>query len=129
VAGTRVTGLRETVRALERYGASTQDLKGAFGKIADLVARRGLGRVQRGETGRLAASIRPAKTKNKAVVRAGGARVPYAGVRHWGGQIPKGPLVVGSRFLADPADESTDESVRLLHEELKHLADALGLNS
>lgn len=35
-------------------------------------------------SGRLRGSIRPSKSKNKAVVRAGGRGIPYASVQNWG---------------------------------------------
>jgi hypothetical protein len=40
--------------------------------------------VPRGTTGALAGSIRAGRGKTKAVVRAGGAKAPYAGVIHYG---------------------------------------------
>lgn len=115
----RVTGLRESVKALEQYGARTDDLKTAFGKITGLVVRKGQARVQR-DTGALADSIRPAKSKNKSVVRAGGARVPYAPRAHWSPDQ-------GTRFLSEPAAETVPEAIDLIIADLDAIARALGL--
>lgn len=115
----RVTGLREAVRALEKYGADAEDLKAAFAEITKLVQTKADRRVQR-DTGALAATIRPSKTKNKAVVRAGGARVPYAPRAHWSADQ-------GTRFLSEPADETVPEALRLIEKELSEIAHDLGL--
>lgn len=124
----RVTGLRQAVRALERYGVSTQDLKGVFESIGKMVLGTAQGRVPRGESGKLAGSMRAAKSKNKAVVRAGGARVQYAGVRHYGGQIPRSGRAEPTYFLSDPADQHANDAVREMETALKRLADSLGLD-
>lgn len=84
IGGVRVEGLRQLVRELETLGVEVGDLKDAFAAIArkgaDLAASFAPQR-----TGRLRASIRGNRAKNKAVVRAGSARlVPYAGVINYG---------------------------------------------
>jgi hypothetical protein len=58
-----------------------QDLKDANLQVAQAVLDAA--RPPR-RTGRLAASERAAGTQAAAIVRAGGARVPYAGPIHWG---------------------------------------------
>lgn len=77
----RVTGLRNTIRDLERAGADTQDMK-------ELIHGLGMIIVKAANppqiTGKLRDTIRAGKGKTKAVVRAGGARAPYAGVIHYG---------------------------------------------
>lgn len=79
----RVKGLRETVANLEALGVAVDDLKAVFGGIAQdasaIAARHAPSR-----TGRLRASIRGSKAKNKAVVRAGRSLVPYAGPINFG---------------------------------------------
>lgn len=109
----RVDGLRELVRDLERYGVASGDLKAAFGAISQDVADEAGSRVRR-QTGALAATIRPARTKNKAVVRAGNTTgVPYAGVVNY--QRP------GDEFLTGPANEDLDEKIARIEHELSEL--------
>lgn len=81
--GVRVEGLNKTVRALEKFGADVADLKGTFSEIAAEGARLASSYAPR-RTGRLAATIRGNKSKNKAVVTAGRARVPYAAPINYG---------------------------------------------
>src|SRR5690606_19193897 len=57
------------------------DLSGSLREGALVVAKAARPPVL---TGRLFMSIRPTATKTTGVVRAGGARVPYAGPIHWG---------------------------------------------
>lgn len=76
-SGAYVQGLRETVKALESLGVEVDDLKGVFNPLATKAAG-----IIRANTpvlsGRLSNSVKPNNAKNKAVVRAGAARVPYA---------------------------------------------------
>lgn len=111
--GTRVTGLRETIRNLERLGVNVQDLKEAFLDIANDVVQEA-GALVRRKTGALAATIRPAKSKNKAVVRAGnGTRVPYAGIINYNRP--------GDEFLTRPANENPEQKIA----KIEHNLDAL----
>lgn len=77
----RVGGLAKTVRALERAGADAQDMKALMHKLGMLVVNAAQ---PPSASGRLAATVRAGRGKTKAVVRAGGARAPYAGVIHYG---------------------------------------------
>lgn len=63
--------------------------------------KRGRGRRKTG--GALARSIRPGATSKAAVIRAGGARVPYANVQHWG--WPK-RNIQPKYFISDAAIET-----------------------
>jgi len=77
----RITGLRETLRAMEKAGAdaeSMRDLMHAIGMT--VVHAANPPRV----TGTLAGTLRAGRGKTKAVVRAGTAAVPYAGPIHYG---------------------------------------------
>lgn len=127
MSGLKVTGLREAVRALERAGADVADLKAAFTKIGRVV----VGRAERsvpGRTGALSASIRASRTKNKAVVRAGSARVPYAGINNYGAnrlRTRSGSWVPGnypaSGFLTNAANRDQDEYLRILRGEIDRI--------
>lgn len=79
----RVEGLNRAVRSLQRAGAEVSDIKDVFAEIAaegaSLAARYAPHR-----SGRLAGTVRGNKAKNKAVVLAGRARVPYAGAINYG---------------------------------------------
>lgn len=122
-AGVRVRGLRETVRSLERFGVEVKDLKAAFLKIGTMVqdAARTLAPTK---SGALAASIRPSRTKNKSVIRAGSAKVVYAGVQHYGGYNNIEP----KPFLTDAVTNNQDKAVDIMETELNRLIRSLGLN-
>ncbi len=117
--GARVQGLRHAVRALERYGVETRDLKAAFQRISRRVVSTAESRVPRGATGRPAASIRPSNAKNKSVVRAGGAAVVYAGPRHYGWPARN---ITAAPFLSSAADDHAQDSIREMEKELRQLA-------
>ncbi|OKL49387.1 hypothetical protein BM477_04755 [Boudabousia marimammalium] len=80
----KVTGLNRTLRQLEQAGAAAGDMKDLMHQIGESVIERARPAVPRGKSGKLARSLRAGRGKTKAVVRAGGARVPYAGVIHYG---------------------------------------------
>jgi hypothetical protein len=79
----RVEGARQLRRALSRAGDDLSDFRDANAEVARIAGAAGRSRAPR-RTGTLAASVRTSGTKTQAVVRAGGARVPYAGPIHWG---------------------------------------------
>lgn len=78
----RIEGLGQTLRKLSKAGADATDMKDLMHSIGMLVVNAASPPV--GATGKLAGSLRAGRGKTKAVVRAGGARVPYAGVIHYG---------------------------------------------
>lgn len=116
--GVRVTGLRETVRDLERLGVEVADLKEAFAKISRDVAAEAAGLVHV-DTGALQRTIRPARTKNKAVVRAGSAGVAYAGMHNY--------VRPGEGFLTTPANTDLDAKARAIEANLGALVARLNL--
>jgi|WetSurSiteA1Bulk_404760.scaffolds.fasta_scaffold01968_1 hypothetical protein len=83
VEGVRVEGLNRVVRDLQQLGLEIEDLKEAFGAISAEGARLASSFAPR-RSGRLAASIRGNRAKNKAVVIAGKSRVRYAGAINYG---------------------------------------------
>lgn len=101
--GIRVEGLREKIRALEAAGVSVTDLKEVFGGIAKDAARLAASKAPR-RTGRLAASIKGSRAKNKAVVRAGRAKVPYAGAVNYGWPARN---IAGRQFM-----QKADKAIR-----------------
>lgn len=120
--GVQIEGLRETVRTLEKYGVEASDLKAAFQRIGNLVVNEAkvLAPVM---TGRLAGSIKPSNTKNKSIVRAGGAGIPYAGVIHYGGYHNIQP----HPFLTTALERQQTAAVRAVEEELHGLIRKLDL--
>lgn len=124
MAGVEVKGLRETIRSLERLGVAASDLKGAMTKIGAIVADAGHDLAPT-LTGALAASIRPGRAKNRAVVRAGGASIPYAGVIHYGWP---GHNIEPNPFLTDALAAKQAEALTTLDAELRDLIRRYGLN-
>jgi len=121
--GVVVDGLRQTVRSLEKFGVEAGELRQAFKRIGEVVVRDAVPRTPT-LTGRLAASIRASNTKNKSEVRAGGARVVYAGVQHYGGYNN----ITGTHFLTDAVEAKQAEAVRLMEQDLNRLIRSLNLN-
>lgn len=122
-SGVQITGLREVVRDLQKLGVSVEDLKEAFGEISDQVVTEA-NRIVPTKSGRLAGSIRPARTKNKAVVRAGSAGIPYAGVINYGWPS-RG--IAPTEFLTGPANSRPDEYARQIDRNLQDLIRKYGL--
>lgn len=77
----RIEGMRKMIRKLEKAGADAQDMKDLMHSIGMLVVNAA---APPHKSGKLAGSMRAGRGKTKAVVRAGGAAVPYAGVIHYG---------------------------------------------
>lgn len=81
----RLDGVRATSEWLGLMGAPDKALKAANNEAAQIVAQAAKrDAVFKNSTGRLVRSIRPMSTITTAIVRAGGASVPYAGPIHWG---------------------------------------------
>lgn len=121
--GVRVEGLRETVAKLEKLGAESGDLKDAFNKAGQIVVNKAKP-LTNPKSGRLAGSIRASRTKNKSIIRAGGARIPYAGVIHFGWP---GHNIEPKNYLYGAAASSQDEVVNVIDRELNELIRRLGL--
>lgn len=109
----RVTGLRDAVRDLERWGVDVSDLKDAFTKISMTVVRDARANINN-RTGRLGNSVRPSRTKNKAVVRAGyKTRVQHARHVNYGTGV-----ITAQRFLNRAANDKQHEHIRQIATEL-----------
>lgn len=81
--GLEVEGARETRKKLRDLEDGLKDLKAAHKEAAEVVAKHAAFLVPV-RKGRLKATIRAAGTQREGVVRAGMARVPYAGPIHFG---------------------------------------------
>jgi len=108
---------------LERFGVATNDLKAAFTRIGNMVVDEAVS-ITPTQSGALAASIRASKTKNKAMVRAGSAKVVYAGVQHYGGYNN----ITGVPFLTDAVERKQHEAIQIMESDLDRLVAQLGLN-
>lgn len=120
----RVEGLREVVRDLQKLGTEAKDLKDAFKGIGNLVADEAKSLAPK-LSGALAGSIKASNTKNKSDVRAGGAKIPYAGVIHYG--WPAHGIEPHS-FLTTAAGNKQREVVERLDDELHGIIKKLDLN-
>lgn len=77
----RVQGLSRTVRKLEKAGADSGEMRELMHRTGQIVvSNQGLPQL----SGKLATTVRAGRGKTKAVVRAGGRGVPYAGVINYG---------------------------------------------
>lgn len=112
-----MTGLREVVRNLEKIGADVQDMKDVFLKIGEMV-QADAARLAPKRSGRLSASIKPTKTKNKAAIRAGSARVPYAGPINYGWRR-RG--ITASNFMQRAINADVDEALKMMDEGLTRI--------
>lgn len=120
----KVEGLTALVRDMQALGVEVDDLKAAFGTIADRGAQLAASFAPR-RTGKLAASIKPSKAKNKAIVRAGGARVPYAGAVNYGWPAHG---IRASRFLQRTDEALAPDAVNEIDTALTKLITDLGLS-
>lgn len=120
--GVKIEGLRETIRSLEKFGTQATDLKAAFQRIGQNVANEAKSEAPK-LSGALAASIKPSNTKNKSVIRAGSARVPYAGVINYGGYHN----IVGQHFMEGAVAAKRFETISALRKELDVLISKLDL--
>ena len=119
--GFQVVGLRQAVRDLEAVGVEVQDLKDAFGPIGQDVADEAIQNLRAANvirTGGLVKSVKPSKAKNKAVVKAGTARVWWAAVVD---KNPRNHRGVG--FLTRPANSNVPERMARLITALNDIAD------
>lgn len=82
-ATVQVKGLNEALRALSKAGDDFEDLKDANQELGSIIARKAAAIVPK-RSGALEQSIKANRAKKKVQIKAGGARVPYAGVIEYG---------------------------------------------
>lgn len=122
--GVRVTGLAEVVRELRSVGADLDDLKDVFAGIAEKGARLASTFAPK-RSGRLAASVRGNRAKNKAVVTAGRGSVPYAGPINYGWPRRN---IRASGFMQQADEQLRDEAVRDLTRGIEDVIRKAGLS-
>jgi len=106
----RVEGLSKLNRQLARAGVDATDMKETLHAIAQAVLSVAHPPYL---TGRLASTLRASNAKNKATVKAGGRRAPYAGVTEYG-WAARG--ITGSGWLNAARDSRKAESERAVRE-------------
>lgn len=116
-----VEGLKELRRSLKAAGMSYDDLKAAGLEAADVVAATARTLVPH-LSGALESTIRPAGQAKGAVVRSGGAKVPYAGVIHFG--WPKHGIQPHP-FLYDAVDQRADEIENVYLQRVQDIANTI----
>lgn len=115
-----VEGGRELRAALKGVAGGLADLKATHAKISATVtpvAKRGVPH----RSGKLAGSIRGTGTASAAIVRAGGAAVPYGGPIHWGWPARN----IGAQpFLTDAGKATEPVWVAIYESDVQRLIDA-----
>lgn len=119
----RIVGLGRTVRALEKSGADAQSMRDLMHDLGSIVVR---GATPPVASGALQGTIRAGRGKTKAVVRAGTARVPYAGVHEWGN--PRTGLPA-KHFLSNSLNSNRTDVLEALERGLLEIAAKNGLDS
>lgn len=101
----RVEGLRELNRAFTKAGGDVEDLKDVNAGISDLIATTARTEAPR-LTGATQASVKGNRAKGKAVVKAGGARVPWAAPIHWGWPARN---IEPDMFLSEAVEQNSEQ--------------------
>lgn len=110
-----VRGARKLRRTLKRAGRDVTELRGVHSGVAGVVA--GAASPPR-RSGTLAGTVRAAGTTTAAIVRAGFARVPYAGPIHWGWPARN---IAAQPFLSDAATSSEGIWIKLYEREVDRI--------
>ncbi|HXG71269.1 MAG TPA: hypothetical protein VNJ04_11755 [Gemmatimonadaceae bacterium] len=117
----RVEGARELRRTLKQAGDELQEMRTAHKSAADIAARASSALAPH-RTDRLARTIRGSGTKTAAVIRAGFARVPYAGPIHWGWFARH---ITPQPFLSQGAQDSEGRWIRVYESYLDKTLDKI----
>lgn len=116
-----VEGARQLRASLKRAGVQLADLKAAHAEVARMVEARARPSTP-ARTGRLAGSLRSAGTNRAALVRAGRATVPYAGVIHFGWE---GHNITAQPWIFDAAQASQAAWERTYLQAIEHIIDSI----
>lgn len=113
----QVIGAAQLRRTLRAAGQDLTDLKRVHAEVGRIVVAAAHAPTR---TGALAASIRAGSAATSATVRAGGARVPYAGPIHWGWPA-RG--IAAQPFLADAAQRTEPRWTEVYLAEVNRIID------
>ncbi|WP_280383364.1 hypothetical protein [Nocardia wallacei] len=111
----RVIGGRRLRATMRRAGVDMQELNRAHAAAARIVADAARAPVA---SGRLQSTIRPGATRTQAIVRAGYASVPYAGVIHWGWPRRN---IRAQPFLSDAATSTESTWIKSYEDEIERI--------
>lgn len=121
--GTRVSGLKETLRGLRQLGLDVDDFKESFGSVASTGAALAASFVN-SRTGKLAGTLRGSRAKNKAVVSAGRSSVRWAGPQNYGWPRRN---IKAQKFMQRADERLGPRVVGLLEDELSEKIKRRGL--
>lgn len=121
--GVRVDGLSKVIRQLKAFGLEIEDLKTAFAALAAEGAAA-VARHTPKRSGRLAGNVRGNRAQSKAVVRVGGAAVPYAGPINYGWNA-RG--IEPAHFMQKGDQELQPKAVQILTAEIESQITRKGL--
>jgi phage gpG-like protein len=124
-AGIKVEGGRQLRKALADLDPKLDDLKDAHQRVSKIVEQHAKGNAPR-RTGKLANSIRGNRAKTRATVKAGGARVRYAGVIEWG--WPK-RHIPAQHYLVNAAHDTEPTWQRIYLEDVNDLLDKVAAST
>lgn len=119
----QVIGDRRTAKAFRKLGLKVRDLHRAWQKIGAKIKRDAIP-LTPVLSSKLVNTLRNAKTKSSAVVRAGSKRVVYAGVIHYGGYNNITP----THFLTTALHQNRDYAEREVKSEIQRLISKVGLD-
>lgn len=103
----KVEGAKDLQRALRKVEGGSADLKATHAAAARIVETAAKPLARR-KSGAMANSIRSTGQARQGVVRAGFARVPYAGVQHFGWAARN---ITPNPFLYDALDDRSGEVI------------------
>lgn len=113
----QIEGLNQKVKALLELGVELNDLKDVFAEIAKDGAEVASSFTPV-KSGALQDTIRGNRAKNKAVITAGRARVPYAGAINYGWPVRS---IAPAMFLQKADEEMADRAPQMLQEGIDRL--------
>ena len=113
----QVQGARQLRSTMRKAGADMTQLNDTHRAVSGYVAAQGQVRAPK-RTGRLAGSVRGSAARTAATVRAGGARVPYAGVIHYGWERRN---IRPQPFLTDAAHDTEPVWLHMYYQKVKQI--------
>ncbi len=116
-----VSGARKLRRSLRRAGLDMTELRAVNQRVGAVVVNRAT-RTAPERTGLLASTIRAGAAQTNAAIRAGRARVPYAGPIHWGWPA-RG--IAAQPWLSEAAQDTETQWVQLYLAELERLVNTI----
>tara|TARA_R110000782_G_C14483646_1_gene376358 strand:+ start:138 stop:518 length:381 start_codon:yes stop_codon:yes gene_type:complete len=119
-----VEGAKQLQRALRQVEGGMADLKGAHAEAAKIVEVKAE-RIAPKRSGALAASVRSSGQARQGIVRSGKAKVPYAGVIHFGWAARS---ISPQPFLYDALDDRRGEVIAVYDDRVNKLIKKHGLD-